>query len=585
VAILLGNGDGTFRRSNPITLGTLNAVLAVGDFNGDGVPDLAAVNNVYATQAPNSTPSTVTIFLGNGDGTFTPVSSNPASAGQNYSDIVVADFNGDGKLDLAIADYAPNNPGNCDLVYGLLQCASTPTSTITILLGNGDGTFTQGTDSPLSIDWYALSIAVGDFNADDIPDLAVASACGYYPTSCNIPNAGPTLVTLLLGNGDGTFTQTTNSPVGLPGPTVIAVGDFNGDGISDFVTSQNSEWTGPDSPPKETALLSQLTKTAAATATCVSPMGLGSHHVYAAYVGGDNYKPSVSANVLLIAQQVTPVVTVLPGSTSLDPGQALSVTVTVSGGSGNLAATGTVTLTGGGYTSAALDLSGGVAIVNIPAGSLATGTDTLAVSYTPDAGSSSIFHSASGMASVTVTNANYSLSATALTVARGASGASTVNVNSTSGYVGDVTLACWATANFAGAVDLPTCSSNQTAALNLGTTSGAVIVTVNTTPAKNSALSLPIRRNGKGWICAVGSASLAVLLLWIPSRRRKRLSMLGVLIVLVIVNGLIGCGGHGASAPLTDTGTTLGAYTVIVSGTGSDPAKTAAITTFSLTVN
>jgi hypothetical protein len=101
----------------------------------------------------------------------------------------------------------------------------------------------------------------------------------------------------------------------------------------------------------------------------------------------------------------TPTVTVTPASSSVTTAQSLSVTATVAGGSGNPTPTGTVTLTGGGFTSPAITLSGGSATGNIPAGALAVGSDTLTVSYSPDATSSSIYNSASGSASVTVTTA------------------------------------------------------------------------------------------------------------------------------------------------------------------------------------
>jgi hypothetical protein len=110
---------------------------------------------------------------------------------------------------------------------------------------------------------------------------------------------------------------------------------------------------------------------------------------------------------------ITPTVTVAPGSPSITTAQALPVTVTVSGGSGNPAPTGSVTLTSGSYTSAATTLSSGSASINIPADSLATGTDTLTVTYTPDSNSSSTYNSATGSSSVKVVSATSSIALTA----------------------------------------------------------------------------------------------------------------------------------------------------------------------------
>jgi hypothetical protein len=107
----------------------------------------------------------------------------------------------------------------------------------------------------------------------------------------------------------------------------------------------------------------------------------------------------------LSATKITPTVTVTPASSSITTVQPLSVTVVVNGGSGNPTPTGSVTLTGGGFASAPATLSGGSATINIPAGSLAPGSDTLTASYTPDSSSSSTYNSASGSAPVTVSMA------------------------------------------------------------------------------------------------------------------------------------------------------------------------------------
>ena len=193
LTILLGNGDGTFRATavSPAT-GAYPMSVVVGDFNGDGKADLAVANYFG---------NTVTILLGNGDGTFTQAAS--PSAGYYPTSITTGDFNGDGKTDLAIAN--SNN------------------NTVTILLGNGDGTFTATAASP-STGNYPRSIVSEDFNGDGIPDLAIA-------------NNGSNTVTILLGNGDGTFIPTAASPTTGSSPYSITAGDFNGDGKTDLAVT------------------------------------------------------------------------------------------------------------------------------------------------------------------------------------------------------------------------------------------------------------------------------------------------------------------------------------------------------------
>lgn len=254
--------------------------------------------------------------------------------------------------------------------------------TVTILLGNGDGTFTAATASP-SAGSTPVSVSVADLNRDGKPDLVVANGSGGT-------------ITILLGNGDGTFGSASGPSAGSD-PVSIAVGDLNGDGIQDLAVANTYG-------NNLSILTLQLTQVATATATGISPAGSGTHNVEASYPGDISYQSSVSGTTPLTAELVTPTLTVTPSSSSIARTQALTVKVTVSGGSGNSVPTGSVTLTSGSYTSAALILNGGSATISIPAGSLAVGADTLTVSYTPDSFSASICNSTTGTNSVTVTN-------------------------------------------------------------------------------------------------------------------------------------------------------------------------------------
>src|SRR5437867_4041424 len=150
VSVLLGNGNGTFQPARNFDAGPNPAFAAVGDFNGDGKPDLAAAN-YYA--------NTFSVLLGNGDETFQPARLFAAGSGPNSA--VARDFNADGKVDLVVADYGPST-----------QRATT----VSVLLGNGDGTF----QPPLSFEAGASPAFVveGDFNFDGVLDLAVANYDG-----------------------------------------------------------------------------------------------------------------------------------------------------------------------------------------------------------------------------------------------------------------------------------------------------------------------------------------------------------------------------------------------------------------------
>ena len=199
VAVLMGNGDGTFQTARKIGTGYESYAVTVGDFNADGNPDLAVANSFSTT---------VSILIGNGDGTF-PATPTYA-VGRNPEAVVVADFNRDGKWDLAVA-----NAGSF---------------TVSILFGNGDGTFQPAVSYPTGRG--PTNIALGDFNRDGVLDIVVTNfgSADYY-----WPNVWTT-VSVLLGNPDGTFQPAQNYEAG-PGPNAVAVGDFNGDNIQDLAVA------------------------------------------------------------------------------------------------------------------------------------------------------------------------------------------------------------------------------------------------------------------------------------------------------------------------------------------------------------
>jgi hypothetical protein len=147
VSVLLGNGDGTFQSAVLYDAGAWCRLVAVGDFNGDGKPDLAVLG------PPDR------VLLGNGDGTFQGAIQFDAAA-VTPSSVVVGDFNGDGKLDLAVSNLANGN---------------SPSGTIAVLLGNGDGTLQTAVTYALGTNADPHCVAVGDFNGDGKPDLAVAN--------------------------------------------------------------------------------------------------------------------------------------------------------------------------------------------------------------------------------------------------------------------------------------------------------------------------------------------------------------------------------------------------------------------------
>jgi hypothetical protein len=197
VHIFLGNGDGTFRQA--ASYGILGAFYpVVGDFNGDGKLDLVVDSD-----------SGILLLLGNGDGTFQSaqtILSKPGGCGSGVP-IVVNDFNGDGRLDLAF-------------------CSSSGNGQIGVLLGNGDGTFKKPVYYHAGNNYSTWAFAAGDFNSDGKTDFI----------DWHITNGVSGVFAILLGNGDGTFKKETT--VKLPDnieDLAIVPGDFNSDGLLDFV--------------------------------------------------------------------------------------------------------------------------------------------------------------------------------------------------------------------------------------------------------------------------------------------------------------------------------------------------------------
>lgn len=211
VEVFLGKGDGAF--GSPVSFGSGGlgpTSVTIADVNGDGKPDLVVTNecaDIYCTSGA------VSVLLGNGDGTFkTAVSYN--SGGLRASSVAIGDLNGDGKLDLAVAN-------DCNSPYG---CTS---GSVGILFGSGNGTFSLSAAYGSGGE-DASSIALGDLNGDGKPDLVVATACS--PANCTTGT-----VSVLLNKGNGAFQPAVSYNTGQQEADSVAVADVNGDGRLDLI--------------------------------------------------------------------------------------------------------------------------------------------------------------------------------------------------------------------------------------------------------------------------------------------------------------------------------------------------------------
>jgi hypothetical protein len=201
VFVLMGNGDGTFQSPVSYATGTASTSVTVGDFDDDGKPDLAVANQDS---------DDLSVLINSGSGTFSTATNY--TTGPHPVSISSGDFNQDGYLDLVTADIGPMSGGYI-----------TGDGYASVLLGNGDGTFQATVD--YAVGTLPHSVAVGDLDADGLPELIVGNAYGDS-------------VSILGGNGDGTFDAAANFGTGTFSiPFSVTLCDFNGDGKPDIATA------------------------------------------------------------------------------------------------------------------------------------------------------------------------------------------------------------------------------------------------------------------------------------------------------------------------------------------------------------
>ncbi len=613
ISVLMGNGDGTFQ--SPVLYssgGFYSYTVAIGDVNGDGHPDLVVTNQCGNNNSCVS--GSIGVLLGNGDGTFQTATTTTTPVIGNLQTIVLADFNGDHKLDVA------TGAGN------------------TLLLGNGDGTF----QSPIALGASGAGIAVGDLNGDGRPDLAVGGVTvllnisgGFvFPTTITVASSanpaafgqsitftatvtaqvngmptgtvtfsdgGSTLGQVAVGTGTATY-STASLAIGSHSISATYSGDSNFTGSASTTLSQvvqkANTTTSLSASPNPSAFGGSVTFTAtitpqgsgmptgtvtfsdgsttlgqgivnAGTATCsTASLSTGSHSISATYSGDSNFTGSASTALSQLVQKAdTTTALNAPGSANVN--QSITLTATVTSGTSG-APTGTVNFLDGTTQIGSAGLNGG-GVATFATSALAAGTHSVTAVY---GGNSNFNSSTSTAASVMVTASGFSLSSSALapaSVAPGGSGQSRITITPAGGFnPSTVNLSCSVSPVVSPAV---TCSLG-TISVTGGT--GSAALTVTTTgphPLASSATR--------------GSSMIAVALLipalflcgtGLDNPKRRKLLAIGVVLL-----GLTGCmfetACAGASLPAgIAPGTRAGTYTVTVTGSATGMQQTTSVT-------
>ena len=515
IDLFLGNGDGTLASPSIFNTGGASPVqgLVVGDFNNDGKPDIAVLTQ----------PSDVIVLINNGSGGFTtPVHYSISGFG---AEIAAGDLNNDGTLDLVVVQPYSNF--------------------LSILSGNGDGTFTAKPDFDLGSS-YPVSVAIGDWNGDGRKDIAV---------TIDDNNTGMG-VAVALGNGDGTFQPAILYPATLnitdqPYPGEIAAADVNVDGNLDLVYV-NSEFgtvgvlygtaSGVFGPPNE------------------FPVGGYPYGLVMADVNGDGGIDAIAASgsisaVTVLLNSSGSMASILSSTNPSVFGQIVTFTATVTAAvrGVTIVPSGTVTLYDNGSPIGTGALNAGQVTFNVS--SLAVGGHSVTASYSGD---STFFHSTSA-AFLQVVNSGplpgYQVvsSPTNATIQQGQSANFTITVTPVNGYQGTVMFSCGA---------LPQGVSCQFNPALVTPSNGPVqsTLTVNTLSSKADN-HLPLRRAQPLW-----AAGLFGLILGGVKRRRCLSTLLSVTAALAMLMMTSCSSGSSASATSAKTTQTISVVASSVNG-------------------
>jgi Big-like domain-containing protein/VCBS repeat protein len=613
ITVFLSQPDGSLAPGVNYGSGGSLTSVAIADFNGDGIPDIAALDLAG---------SSVQMFYGTGKGLFTegasyPTGGNNANGSKNggFNQIVAQDFNNDGHIDIAVANYSSNNVSvllndgtgafptaatytvsgspqtiatadvNNDGYYDLVVTNYASPGIVNVLLNQKNGTFLAAPHSPITFAFnYPGNIALGDLNGDNILDLAI---------TIDDP-AGPGLA-VAQGNGDGTFqpailfsTTLQATTVNPPYPGDVKMFDLNGDGNLDLVYSNASFGTKPDYGT--VGILYNTGANAFSTGMFYDPVeypaGSFVYSLALADVNNDGAKDIVMADgfysgvtVMLngsgsgsvVASSASPVIV----------GTSVSFTANVAATVRGITAvpTGTVTFLDGSTSLGTATLTGGAATFTTTG--LAIGSHSITVQY----GGDSNFHSSTSKPLSELINGkpDFSLSpsSASASITAGASATFTVTSTPVYGYTGTIVFTA------TGCPSKSTCTFSPASVTLAGTAAVPTTLKISTAAATTSFVT-PFHPNSDPinptlWASLGGFGLFGLILAGTGKKRSRQMAVVLGMLVLMMTITFVGCGGGSSSTsttpPVTTTpGTPAGSYPVTVTATAAGTTHTLNVT-------